>query len=384
MALTTPHVNNELIKFARNLFARGYIRESRFDPYQGSSANSIIRLVKDLASDGKEIRVPLIDALNGVGTSTGTLTGAEEALDNYGFPMWADWLRHAVKWNKLSAKDASISFKTYAAPELNRWYKRRLKEELVDTLLSIPTATVPTNRGVGAGSRINGIKWADASPTQKNNWMDANSDRVIFGSALGNYVAGNFASSAANIDTTADKLSAAVVSLAKRVAMNTTQNKITPYMIESNMQEQYVMFVGSRSMRDLKADTVMASAMREALPRETKDWPDNPLFRAGDIYWDNVIVTEIPEIDERLTLTGIGAGPSNVVPAFLCGTSALALATGQMPRPTTNDITDYEFLTGVGIEGQYGLAKVAKIPAGGTALKDWGCVTLFLSSVADA
>jgi predicted RNA-binding protein (virulence factor B family) len=55
-----------------------------------------------------------------------------------------------------------------------------------------------------------------------------------------------------------------------------------------------------------------------------------------------------------------------------------------MPRPTTNDITDYEFLTGVGIEGQYGLAKIAKVSNRNGALVDWGCVTLFLASVPDA
>jgi hypothetical protein len=137
-------------------------------------------------------------------------------------------------------------------------------------------------------------------------------------------------------------------------------------------------------MRDLKADTPMANALREARPREGNSWEQNPLFRAGDLWWDNVLITEIPEIDERLTLTGIGASSSNVVPAFLCGSSALGLVTAQMPIPTRMDETDYGFNTGLGIEGQYGIGKIAKIPAGGTALKDWGMLTCFVSSVADA
>lgn len=384
MALTTNHVNNELIKFARELFAKGYIRENRFDKYQNRSANAIIRQVRDLSGDGREIRVPLVDVLNGVGVGSATLEGNEEAIDNYGFPMWADWLRHAVKWNKATDKDSTVNFKTIGAPELNRWYKRRFRDEMVDAFLSIPTATPPTGFRGGLGSRINGIRWADANATQRNNWMDANSDRVLFGNALGNRVAGNFASSAANIDTTNDRLTTGVVSLAKRIAMNTTANKITPYMVEDSMEEMYVLFVGSRSMRDLKADTPMANALREARPREGNSWENNPLFRAGDLWWDNVLITEIPEIDERLTLVGIGASTSNVVPGFLCGASALAHVTGQMPIPTKADITDYQFNTGVGIEGQYGIGKIAKIPPGGSALKDWGMVTLFLSSVADA
>lgn len=384
MAVVTNHINNELIKFGRNLFAKGYLRETRFEKYQSNSTNAVIRLVRDLESDGKQINVPLIDVLRGAGVGTGTLTGNEEAIDNYGFPMWADWLRHAIRWSKSTNKDSTLNFRSYAAPELNRWYKARLKNETVDAFLSIPTATIPVGFRSLVGSRINGIRWADATATQRNNWMDANSDRVIFGSQLSNYVAGNFASSAANVDTTNDKLTAAVVSLAKRVAMNTTANKITPYQVESDGQEMYVLFVGSRSMRDLKADTPMANALREARPREGNSWENNPLFRAGDLWWDNVLITEIPEIDERLTLAGIGNLSSNVVPAFLCGTSALGLVTAQMPIPTQMDETDYQFNTGVGIEGQYGIGKIAKIPAGGTALKDWGMVTLFLSSIADA
>ena len=383
MALTTPQSNIELVKYGRDLFARGYLRENRFTPYQGVGINSIIRLVKDLSADGKQINVPLLDVLNGTGKSTGTLVGAEEALDTYGCPMWADWLRHAVNWNKASNKDSAVAFKSYAAPELNRWYKKRLKEEMVDALLSIPTGTIPTNRATEYGARINGTKWSDASAANKNTWVTNNADRVLFGQLVSNYST-TAATALANVDTTNDRASAGIVSLAKRIAMGTTANKITPYVIEENMQEQYVMFVGSRAMRDLRADTQIKGALTEMIVK-SKDGFASPLFRNGDIMWDNVIITEIPEIDERLTLTGVGNSSSDVVPCFLCGTSALALVTGQMPRPTQRKEDDYEFLTGVGIEGQYGIGKVFKAPASApSTIKDWGIVTVFVSSVPDA
>ena len=235
MALTTPQSNIELVKYGRDLFARGYLRENRFTPYQGVGINSIIRLVKDLSADGKQINVPLLDVLNGTGKSTGTLVGAEEALDTYGCPMWADWLRHAVNWNKASNKDSAVAFKSYAAPELNRWYKKRLKEEMVDALLSIPTGTIPTNRATEYGARINGTKWSDASAANKNTWVTNNSDRVLFGQLVSNYST-TAATALANVDTTNDRASAGIVSLAKRIAMGTTANKITPYVIEENMR----------------------------------------------------------------------------------------------------------------------------------------------------
>jgi len=382
MAFTTAGTNTELIKYARDVWARGYIRENRLVKYQGTGVNSIIRLVKDLAGDGKQINVPLVDILNGSGKGSGTLVGNEEGIDNYGCSMWADWLRHAVAWDKATNKDNALNFKSLGVPMLNQWYKRKLKEETIDAMLSIPTNSTPTGfRGV-AGARVNGIKWSDATAGNKNSWVTANSDRVVFGSQLSNYSA-TFATAAGNVDTTNDRMSANVVSLMKRVAMSTTSNKITPVSVGEDMQEMYVLFVGSKSMRDLRNDSAIQAAMREMIVKSEKGFA-NPLFRNGDIWWDNVLITEIPEIDERLTLSGIGAASSDVVPAFLCGASAMALVTGQMPRPTQRNETDYEFLTGLGIEGQYGIGKVAKVPAGGSALKDWGIVTGFVSAVADA
>ena len=94
--------------------------------------------------------------------------------------------------------------------------------------------------------------------------------------------------------------------------------------------------------------------------RQEREGVCQSLFRNGDIWWDNVLITEIPEIDERLTLTGIGASSSDVVPVFLCGQSAYAKATGQMPIPTRRDETDYQFLTGMGIEVSTALARLPR------------------------
>ena len=168
MAFTTAGSNTELIKYGRDIFARGYAREDRMVKYQGKSINSIIRLVSDLSADGKQINVPLVDILNAAGKGTGTLVGNEEGIDNYGCGIWADWLRHAVAFDKATNKDNALNFKTIGVPLLNQWYKKRLKEETIDALLSIPTNAVPTGFRGTAGSRINGIKWSDATAANKN------------------------------------------------------------------------------------------------------------------------------------------------------------------------------------------------------------------------
>jgi hypothetical protein len=43
----------------------------------------------------------------------------------------------------------------------------------------------------------------------------------------------------------------------------------------------------------------------------------------------------------------------------------MAYALGQMPRPTTLEDGDYDFVTGLGIEAQYGVGKIAKAPQNG-------------------
>ena len=99
MAVTVNNVNEELIKFRKQAIW-SFLRDSRFDAYTGSGTNNIIQRVIDLEANGKQVNIPLLDQLRGDGKSTGQLTGSEEQLDNYGFPMWADWARHAVLFNK--------------------------------------------------------------------------------------------------------------------------------------------------------------------------------------------------------------------------------------------------------------------------------------------
>lgn len=399
MALTSNHPNNELIKFRRNV-AYDFLRASRLDPYMGSTSTSPIVRMSDLAADGKEIRVPLVTQLSGNGTGAGTLRGNEEQIDSYGMPVWADWYRNAVANNRASNKESSFSVRSTAQQLLRGWSRRVIRDDLVDALLSIPTASIQANRLSSPGNRVNGIRWNAATTNNKNDWVTANYDRVVFGSALGNYST-TFATAIGNVDNTADKMSAAVGSLMKQQAQQTGVDpdnpgayngrpKINPWQMKETDQEWYLCLLGSRAMRDLKADPVMAQANRDARERENNPTNKNPIFTGGGLVYDGVIYLEIPEITQRLLLKGAGSGPVDVEPTFLLGQAALAYAVGQMPRPTRLEDGDYDFVTGIGIEGQYGVAKIAKAPlsAGASAtvgsLVDWGMVTGFVAAAPNA
>jgi hypothetical protein len=405
MAYSTNNVNLELIKFQKNI-SYSFLRRGRLDPYTSTSITAPIRRIADLAADGKQINIPLVDQLRSDGVSTGPLVGAEEGIDNYGMPMWADWARNAVAFKKSDKKESAINIRNTASPLLAGWVTRIRRDDEVDMLLSIPTSAIMTNYHSGAGNRVNGIRWRDATSTQRNNWAIANADRIVFGHLVSNYVAGNVASSLANVGSASDKMTAAIGDLMKRTAAQTTDMSkwpaIQPWRLDGEDgvedQEWYLCLLGSRAMRDLRADPVMYQANRDAREREGADpTKTNPIFTGGSLVYGGVIYKEIPEITTRYLTTiggvasplvGAGASSVDVEPVFMLGASAYAHVIGQLPKRTRRNETDYEFIEGIGTEMQYGVGKIAKdlssnAGAIGT-LKDWGVVTGFVAAPPDA
>jgi hypothetical protein len=392
--LTSNHTNNELIKFKRQVIT-DFLRRSRFDPFMGESSTNIIVRLADLEADGKQINVPLVNQLTGDGVGAGTLRGSEEQLDSYGYPLWADWGRNAVANNRAVNKESSFNVRSTARELLRGWARRIVRDDLTDALLSIPTGAVQTGRLTTPGNRVNGIKWSAATAANKNSWTAANFDRVLFGNAIGNYSA-TFATAILTVDSPTDKMSAAVGSLAKSLAKQSGVDpnnpgvyngrpKITPWEIEELDEELYVCFLGDRAFASLQGDPTMYQANRDARAREGAPENTNPIFTGGALKYDGILYKNIPEITQRLLLKGAGAASVDVEPYFLCGQAALAYVMGQMPRPTTLEDGDYDFVSGLGIETQYGTGKIAKAPLlvpGATAgdLVDWGMVTGFVAA----
>jgi hypothetical protein len=107
----------------------------------------------------------------------------------------------------------------------------------------------------------------------------------------------------------------------------------------------------------------MYQANRDARARESNPTKNNPIFTGGGLVYDGVIYLEIPEITQRLLLAGHRRQPRSTSSRSSCsGRRAIAYAIGQMPRPTQLEDGDYDFITGMGIEAQYGVGKIAKAP----------------------
>lgn len=385
MATTVISDNNKLVRYTQEI-NREFVRENLFSPYMSQDLNAIIRIRQELKQGGEQMNIPLVTKLRGQGKGSGTLVGNEEKIDNYGMRIYVDWARHAVTTKKSEEQKDSADIFGEAKPLLSDWGKERQRDDLISAFMALPSESAPTGLGSDDGMTVNGIQYQDATATQRNTWTAANSDRILFGTAVGNYSA-THATALGNIATT-ETLSAASVSLAKRIAMNANP-AIKPFKTRDGY-EYFVGFAGTNAFRDYKNDSVIVAANRDARAREGNGMDKNPLFQDGDQLYDGVIMRQVPEISAFVTsvwtsLTTAGGTSGRVEPWFLCGQQAAVLGWGQMAKPTFRKEDDYGFIKGVGTEMCYGVSKMfKKHPYDGSNLKQWGMLTGFVAAPLDA
>ena len=382
MALTTIQVNNKLIKFTKEI-NREFVRANLFSPYMSEDINAVIRIKNELKAGGETMNIPYVKRLKAAGVGSGTLVGSEEIIDNYGLRIKVDWARNAVVTNAAEMQRDSADLFAEAKPLLSDWGKSRQRDDIIRALMAFPTETLPA-----ADITVNGILYGAVEASQAtaaNTWLVANADRVQYGNARTNGASGVHATALATLDTVNDKLTAANLSLLKRVALNADPH-IRPYKTRDGY-EYYVAFCGTNTFRDLKLD--LQTVNKDARPRENNGVDKNPLFQDGDQIYDGVIVRQIPEISNFVTsswtgLNTAGTTSNRCEPVFLCGQQAAAICWGRMARPTFRKEDDYEFIKGVGIDMCFGTVKMyTKHPSTGSNLVQAGVVTGFYSSSTD-
>jgi hypothetical protein len=380
MAITTVQANNRGIKF-RNQVIREWVRGTMFTPYTGNDGTAIIRRMSlPGAFGGDQINVPLVRALSGTAISTGTLTGNEEAIGNYGCRLWIDWARNAVTATKAEMKRGSFDLFGQAAPLLSDWGRSLTRNEMILAFNSVPSESPPANLLTTNGQRVNGILRSAATSGNNNTWLTDNADRVLFGDARSNLVSGNYANSL-NAVTAAMTGSAKIVRLAKSMAEKSNP-KIEPITTDDGY-ERYVYFVGSNEFRDLEADPEIYQANKDARPREGASYRKNPIFMDGDLLYHGVIIRKVPEIDALCAVNNTADPVVKVAPGFFCGRNALAWVVSQEAEATRLDQTDYQFKKGAGIELSYGVGKLFYKNGSGNLI-DWGVVTTYVAAADDA
>jgi N4-gp56 family major capsid protein len=348
MAEVTLASASEKQKWLSNYFQE-YVRESGFAGYMGKSNNSIIIAKYELQEEaGKTINIPLITRLKSAGvTGSAVLDGNEEELSNYNCAISVDWRRNAVRVPKSTSYKTEIDLLNAGRDALKVWEAEKQRDDIIRAMLSVNTTGDTT------------VNLGDSTAANRNAHAAGNSDRLLFGATLSNYSA-TWATAMGNIDTTADKCDVGKMSLMKRIA-KLSDPHIRPFKSKVG-QEFYVVFHGSRTFRDLKADSVMTQANRDARPRDVEN---NPIFQDGDLIYDGIIHREVPEIDAiasnvggTYSLDAAGAASCDVRPVILCGAQAVGVAWGQEPTPRTDTRKDFEFRPGVAIEELLGVKKL--------------------------
>jgi len=362
-----------------------YVRESGFLPYMGRKKTSVICTMYELASEaGKTLNIPLITKLNAAGVrGSGVLDGKEEQLGNYNCAISVDWIRNAVKVPKSTSYKTEIDLLNAGRDMLKLWSADTLRADMIKYMAG-PTVTTSSIPAVDIVDTDGNVVVTGATAANYNTWSAANSDRILYGAATSNYSA-THATGLGAVDSTNDKLTVAQISLAKRMAKNASP-AIRPFRLEDG-REYFVMFVGARAFRDLKLDSNMTNANRDARSRENNGMDNNPLFQDGDLIIDGVIIRQIEEISTLITTSSIfaaaGASSIPVEPGFLCGQQAMGVVWGQEPMPITDMTADYKFRPGVAIEELRGIAKLHFGTGSSSASKQQGIVTVYSSGVAD-
>lgn len=278
----------------------------------------MIQLRTDLTREpGDSVVFPTVRSLVGAGVTGNTvLEGNEEVLNARSLKVPVGVIRHAVAVSQWDEQKSVIDLLQAGRSVLKNWAANKLRADIISSLGAI-TADGDVQ-----------ISYGTASAAQRNTWLVNNSDRVLFGATKSNNT-GVYATSLTNIDNTADKMTAAQLTLAKRIA-RTASPKIRPIRVNGD-EEWYVVLVPSMVFRDLMLDPTIVNSLQYAWNRGA----DNPLFTAGDILYDGLIIREIPELP---TIADVGAGGTvDAGASYLCGAQAIGIAWAQRTKAITNE-----------------------------------------------
>lgn len=385
MSGSTVHSSNKTTQFQK-AFRKEYVREGPFGALVGNTEAHVIQTNRSL----KQISIPLVGKVGGAGvTGSATLSGNERALANFGQISTPTYYRQAVTVDNEENEKGEFDLFQAAKPALGEWTMELVRDQIIQALGAIEAGGTYYNYG-GTGGATNATA---ASAANMDTWAAANEDRIVYGAATSNFSSGNHTTALGTLDNTADKVTAANISFWRRKA-ELARPKIRPYKMK-NGKAFYVLFLGAYSFRDAKIDTTISQANREARPRDVMD---NPIFNAGDLFYDGVVIKEVSDMDVFIdagdtdsayngvwgasatgdSLLTAGALGIRTSVGFLCGAQAVTFVIGRNAEFKRKKEDDYDFNAGIGVQLKHDIRKTFY------NAKQHGMVTCFHAALADS
>jgi hypothetical protein len=346
-------------------FNTEFYQTNPFSNYAGTENNNPIVMKEDFkAQRGNGITFEFITNLDrGTIFDRQPLRGHEDVLGEYGDKISWRMRKKGISLHEVDRDLAAIDLRAASRGALKAWADEDVKFETIDRL-----GDVGTNCDV---------PFADAATADKNAWVTAQQDRVLFGASRLNYST-TFATAAATVDNTADKLTTGAISMLKRIAL-TAKPRITPIRVEQRTNRRFfVAFAHPYVFRDFVNSINPVQSVVSVIER------NEGIFLGGDREYDGVV---IHEVDDMPVYTGIGNGGIDISPVYLMGSEALGWAVKQ--RYASREQTDdYDQVLGLGMVGKWGMKKLCyNATVGGTnsayLSKQRGLVTGFFAAVGD-
>lgn len=314
-----------------------YLSHNPFYNFMGADSNSLIQTNEELTKQaGDAITVQLRSKLTGAGIKgAAKLKGSEEDLIFHTQKLTVDTLRHGVVLKgEMSEKRVAFDLRNQAKDALVDWAGDKMKHDIIAAL---------TDTSVGR-----------------------HQSRYMYGITDANWNA-NHATALATVDTTNDKLSTKLISIAKRKATLAGERRVRPFQIKSKdgkYEEVFVLFAHPYAVRDLMEDV----AFREVNTNSTVALADSVFVHGQKVkgMWDGVMIVESDDMPLE----------NNIAHCVLAGAQAACVAWGKKTN-YKEESDDYGHENGFAIDEVRGIEKLVFNGV------DHGVVNVFVGTSAD-
>jgi hypothetical protein len=340
---------------------RQYNSRHRYRGWMGTSSNSIIVRDDSLRENGETVRFHFTGDLGYRNIGTGTLEGNEGTFGTDYYDCKPIWYREATRLSKHDSAISALNEDRRMRDSLKAWQLNIEYAAIEDAFDAITISDAAFNLvGAADGSTVAHTQqktFLEATEAERDAFLTANVSRLQFGNDSAAGTAGDMSASLAALTAAGDGIT---IDHIERLREKATIDRwreggarpLQPVTDSEEGREAFKLVVAPPVFRILKNLPDMVKANLEGRPRGLEN---HPIFQAGDLIWNNVIISQ----DYRARPYGaLGASGAIIYPTYFFGGQAIGCAIRQRFRYTKGKNDDYEFFDPVGVESSMSYEKL--------------------------